>query len=183
MTEGLSDQATKTTNNNKKLSRKKFTDDIGYLFGDDEDAEILSEESVLLSGKGDYEKKRNGGSRASHGKNFSSDLENFLKEAFEESFEAHAQGATSAASMDSQIKKRNRRPSSGLDLLIRSTVEPIITSETDAHIRRVTLLVDQKKLEKLKTIARLERTYLKNIVDDIVETYIESYEQQKGNVE
>ena len=163
------------------MSKKKFTDSIGNLFGDD-DADILSEGSVLLTATSVSDKKRNPqSSRASHGKNFASDLENFLKEAFEESLETHLQGDTRAA-VDTQLKKRNRRPSGGLDLLIRSTIEPTVTFDTDAHTRRVTLLFDPKKLDKLKTIARLERTYLKDIVDELVLEFIQQYEQKKGRL-
>lgn len=164
------------------MSRKKFTDNIGNLFGDD-DADILSEESVLLTATSVSDKKRNPqSSRASHGKNFATDLESFLKEAFEESLEAYTQGEARTAA-DTQLKKRNRRPSGGLDLLIRSTVEPVVTSDADTHTRRVTLLFDQKKLEKLKTIARLERTYLKDIMDELVLEFIQHYEQKKGRLE
>lgn len=164
------------------MSRKKFTANLGNLFGDD-DADILSEESVLLATPTVVEKKRiQPSSRTSHGKNFASDLESFLKEAFEESFELQSQGGTQAAMMDAQIKKRSHRPASGLDLLIRSTLEPIAMTDEDARTRRVTLLFDQKKLEKLKTIARLERTYLKDIVDEIVQGFIRTYEKEKGNL-
>lgn len=164
------------------MSRKKFTDDIGNLFSDD-DADILSEESVLLTASSVSDKKRNPqSSRASHGKHFASDLESFLKEAFEDSLEAHTQGDARTA-VDTQLKKRNRRPSGGLDLLIRNTIEPVVTTEADLHTRRVTLLFDLKKLEKLKTIARLERTYLKDIVDELVLEFIQHYEQKKGRLE
>ncbi len=163
------------------MSRKKFTDDIGHIFGED-DADILSEESVLLSATSASDKKRNQPGRSSQGKHFTSDLESFLKEAFEESYEAQTQGDTRAA-VDTQIKKRNRRPPGGLDLLIRSTVEPVAVMDEDTHTRRVTLLFEQKKLEKLKTIARLERTYLKNIIDELVLEYIQMYEKEKGKLE
>lgn len=109
---------------------------------------------------------------------FASDLELFLKEAFEESYEAQMQEEAS----DALPKKRSRRPDSGLDLLIRSTVEPVAISDNNTPERRVTLLIDQLKLEKLKTIAKLERTYIKNIMDDIVQEFIKSYEKKKGNL-
>lgn len=164
------------------MSRKKFTDDIGHLFGED-DADILSEESVLLTGTSASDKKRNQTGRSAQGKHFAADLESFLKEAFEESYEAQTQQGENRTAVDTQIKKRARRPMGGLDLLIRSTVEPVATTDADSLTRRVTLLFDQKKLEKLKTIARLERTYLKDIVDDLVLEFIQSYEQTKGKLE
>lgn len=164
------------------MSRKKFTDNIGHLFGED-DSDILSEESVLISAKSAIDKKRTPqSSRSSQGKHFADDLESFLKEAFEESYETQTQGETRAA-VDTQIKKRNRRPMGGLDLLIRSTLEPVTAADSDAHTRRVTLLFDPKKLEKLKTIARLERTYLKDIMDELVLEFIQEYEKKKGVVE
>lgn len=85
--------------------------------------------------------------------------------------------------VDTQLKKRSRRPTGGLDLLIRSTVEPVAVTDADTHTRRVTLLFDPKKLEKLKTIAKLERTYLKNIMDELVQDFIQHYEKQKGKLE
>lgn len=164
------------------MSRKKFVEDFGTLFGD-EDAAILSEDSVLLSGKSAEESKRNR-SKSSHGKNFASDLESFLEEAFEESFDEQLQqNESKPPKIESQIKKRSRRPMGGLDSLIRSTVEPSHIEVEDLPTRRITLIFDKRKLEKLKTIARLERTYLKDIIDDIVEEFLQGYESQKGQVE
>lgn len=163
------------------MSKKKFIEGIEDLFNDTKD-NILSEESVLLSNS--VEKKRSQqASRAAHGKDFSSDLEIFLKEAFEDSFDTHFQSESKQPVADLQIKKRNRKPFSGLDALIRSTLEPLAIEMEQSAVRRVTLLFDERKLDKLKTIARLERTYLKNIVDAIVEDYILSYEQKRGNLE
>lgn len=153
------------------MGRKKLVEDFGTLFGDD-DAGILSEDSVLLSGKKRPEPK----GRGSHSKNFASDLESFLEETFEESFETHLQADPSAAEVEAQIKKRNRRPMSGLDALIRSTVEPSSIEMHELPTRRVTLVFDKNKLDKLKTIARVERTYLKDIIDDIVENFLRTYE-------
>jgi len=38
-------------------------------------------------------------------------------------------------------------------------------------------------LNKLKSIARMERSYLKDIIDEIVESFINEYEVKKGSVE
>ena len=165
------------------MGRKKLIEDFGTLFGDD-DAGILSEDSVLLSGKKHSEapKRQESKNRVSHGKNFASDLESFLEETFEESFEAHLQAEPSAAEVEAQIKKRSRRPLSGLDALIRSTVEPSSMEMHELPTRRVTLVFDKNKLDKLKTIARVERTYLKDIIDDIVEDFLRTYEAEKKSL-
>ncbi len=164
------------------MGRKKLVEDFGTLFGDD-DAGILSEDSVLLSGKkrSAAPKRHEPKGRVSHGKNFASDLESFLEETFEESFETHLQAEQNAAEVEAQIKKRSRRPPGGLDALIRSTVEPSSIEMHELPTRRVTLVFDKNKLDKLKTIARVERTYLKDIIDDIVEDFLRTYETGQKN--
>jgi dTDP-4-dehydrorhamnose reductase len=42
---------------------------------------------------------------------------------------------------------------------------------------------DESKLNKLKSIARMERSYLKDIIDEIVEEFIKEYEVQKGLID
>jgi hypothetical protein len=43
----------------------------------------------------------------------------------------------------------------------------------------LTLQFDERKLEKLKDIARMEKTLLRDIIDSIVEDYISRWEKQK----
>ncbi|NJL74276.1 MAG: hypothetical protein HC892_03750 [Saprospiraceae bacterium] len=71
---------------------------------------------------------------------------------------------------------------SGLDNLIRSTVESSRIEIHEANVRRVTFCFEEDKIEKLKTIARLEKTYLKNVIHDIVTEYIAQYEQERGKI-
>ena len=79
---------------------------------------------------------------------------------------------------EAEIKKRSSKPMEGLDALIRSTVEPKVQFDQNAT-RRLTLQFDERKLEKLKTIARMEKTLLRDIIDGIVEEYIARWEKQK----
>jgi hypothetical protein len=51
------------------------------------------------------------------------------------------------------------------------------------NTRRLTLVFDESKLNKLKSIARMERSYLKDIIDEIVESFIKEYEVSKGVLE
>jgi hypothetical protein len=40
--------------------------------------------------------------------------------------------------------------------------------------------VDRTKLEQLKTIARLENSFLKDLLVDLIDEYITEYTQEKG---
>jgi hypothetical protein len=113
-------------------------------------------------------------SKKAQGKRFTDDLQAFLMEAFEESFERQMQQVPAEA----EIKKRSSKTMEGLDALIRSTVEPKVQFDQHAT-RRLTLQFDERKLEKLKTIARMEKTLLRDIIDGIVEEYIARWEKQK----
>jgi hypothetical protein len=46
--------------------------------------------------------------------------------------------------------------------------------------RRLTVAVDKTKLEKLKTIARLENSVLKDLLVELIDAYIQEYPVKKG---
>lgn len=119
--------------------------------------------------------------RRSHGKKFSEDLQTFLQEAFDDSFEKYSD--PNYVQDDSSNKKRTLKPMAGLDAILRSTVDPKSMRLGPGNTRRLTLVFDESKLNKLKSIARLERSYLKDIIDEIVEEFIKEYEVQKGFIE
>src|SRR5690606_5056990 len=113
-------------------------------------------------------------------KDFASELNSLFEETLQETIHEKAKQIKRNAAQ--ATKRRTRKPLSGLDLLIRRTVE---TSESEVESmppRRVTLVFEPDKLEKLKTIARLEKSYLKDIVSGLVEEYIESYERKRGKL-
>lgn len=115
--------------------------------------------------------------RSSSGKNFSSDLQSFLQEAFDDSVERQLeerQKRDEAAPVQPSVKKKQRRPMAGLDALIRSTVDPQPeeTGTESGRPKRITLSFDPVKLEKLKSIARDQRALLRDVIDEIVEEYL-----------
>lgn len=118
--------------------------------------------------------------RSSSGKNFSSDLQSFLQEAFDDSMERQLeerQQRDEAAPTEPSVKKKHRRPMAGLDALIRSTVDPQAATDPDSgRPKRITLSFDPIKLEKLKTIARDQRALLRDVIDEIVEDYLDRRE-------
>jgi len=70
---------------------------------------------------------------------------------------------------------------SGLDALIRQTIDiQDLEKEEQRGIRRLTVAVDREKLDKLKAIARMENAYLKDLLLELIDDYINEYADQKG---
>ncbi len=154
------------------MSKKTFSEGLDDLFSDahDEQAAVAVRPAERRSGH----------------KNFMSDLDSLLQEALEESlerFEANQPDTTtpSGKTKASGANISYRAPVSGLDALIRQTidVQEIATDEASGK-KRLTVTVDRTKLEKLKAIARLENSYMKDLLVSLIDEYIEEYTQQKG---
>lgn len=109
-------------------------------------------------------------------KNFTNSFSSLFEEAFEETIDEKIQEIKQGKPVAS--KRRTKKLDTGIDQLIKSTIE---TSQVEVkeirHHKRVTFLFDEKKLEKLKQIAKLEKLYLKDILNDIVSDFIKEYEQ------
>ncbi len=125
--------------------------------------------------------------RRSGHKNFMSDLDSLLQEALDESLERFDVNQPDTTTPSGKTKATSssvssyRSPMSGLDALIRQTidVQEIATDEASGK-KRLTVAVDRTKLEKLKAIARLENSYMKDLLVHLIDDYIEEYTQQKG---
>lgn len=119
-------------------------------------------------------------------KNFLTDIDALLQEALEESLERYESGQPDTTTPSGKTKATGsaagfRSPVSGLDALIRQTidVQEIATDETSGK-KRLTVSVDKTKVEKLKSIARLENAYLKDLLIQLIDSYIDEYTHQKG---
>ena len=167
------------------MSKKKFNEGLERLFVEME-KDSASAVSALLeapdAGQGGNTPLGKEGSTTVQkrplGKKFGEDMESFLHAAFEESFERQMRSDFSPAD-ETAIKKRSHRPVGGLDALIRNTVQPQEVHFDEHATRRLTLVFDELKLKKLREIARMEKTYLKDIIDEIVAAFIQTYEEKK----
>ena len=84
-----------------------------------------------------------------------------------------------------KAKKRRVIPrSGGLDSLIRSTVEDsLMVIEPTSNNKRVSFVFDKSKLKKLKSIAKIKKAYLKDIIDEVVAEYLAEFESKHGNID
>lgn len=163
------------------MSKKKFTDGLESLFGDSSEEKFESGGLLVEEKVKPVKRTRKSVSR----KNFTSDLDSLFEDALKETI--HEQKQKLGKGLESKSKsashqKRERKPLTGIDALIRRTVETSSLEIGSGVKKRVTFTFDRKKLEKLKKIARIEKSYLKDIIGELVGEFIDDYETKKGGV-
>ncbi len=132
--------------------------------------------------------------RSSSRKNFTTDLDTLLQEALQETFEEQVagrnqqKGTTNKNTVKAFHKQRGgKRPMSGLDQLIRRTIESsdmdIAEEKPNSGKKRLVVTFEKEKVDKLKKIARMEKAYLKEILSDLVANFIKEYESKKGSID
>jgi hypothetical protein len=159
------------------MSKKRFSEGLEGLFNEAADASGSS--SAVLE-----RHEAPSGRKAAH-KNFMSDLDALLQEALDDSLEryesAHSDFSNAGGKSKTAIRNSPLPRYGGLDALIRQTVDmQEMTTDEATGKKRLTVSVDKTKLEKLKAIARLENSYLKDLLSHVIDGYIVEYTQQKG---
>ncbi|HNM26100.1 MAG TPA: hypothetical protein PKL15_11750 [Saprospiraceae bacterium] len=153
------------------MSKKRFSEGLDDLFKD------LTPEATAIT----TESTRSG-ERRHHGKNFVTDLDALLQEALDESLEKYEASSPSISGNKSKSTAAGHRSGlTGIDALIRQTIDlQELTTDENTGKRRLTVVVDRTKLDKLKTIARLENSYLKDLLVGLIDEYIKEYVRDKG---
>jgi hypothetical protein len=160
------------------MSKKKFTDGLESLFtvSDEETVEhysngIYSETTseTVVEPVAEAKPKRSG-------KNFTADLGSAMQDAFVRSEDTFLTQEDNI-NLNDVSKKTMRKPLTGLDALLRRTIESTdLDNETK---RRVVLIIESGKFEKLKEIAREESLFLKDIIEKSVSFFIDDYDRRK----
>jgi len=159
------------------MSKKKFSEGLDDLFSDAQHGH-----GALFSS----ETRSSPAARKNVHKNFMSDLDSLLQEALEESLEKYDANQPDTTTPSAKTKTTGFTPAAhtgynGLDALIRQTIDvQEINIDEYSGKKRLTVSVDKSKLEKLKVIARLENSYLKDLLVTLIDGYIEEYTQEKG---
>lgn len=141
------------------------------LFGDTSVEDTEQELSLFPE---DDAKAKNAKDKDSN-KGFTSQLDAFLADAFETQEET----SKSTDKKAKQPRKLNTRPRlSGLDMLIRKTADAPAASRLKApDKRRLTLAFNKAQLAKLKEIATTEGIYLKDLINQLIERYLEQHDK------
>lgn len=171
------------------MSKKKFTDGLESLFSTDAKDEVGNKGTSFLNPREEGGTATVARKRSSSRKNFTTDLDSLLEEALQESFAEQMaakerEKTETKKAKESHHQSQRRRPASGLDMLIRRTVEKgSVEADRKTGTKRLTVTFDKEKIQKLKRIARMEKAYLKDILGELVGEYIEKYESEKGGVD
>ena len=157
------------------MGKKRFSEGLDDLFNDAPAEQSHRDEAPMPASE-----------RKGTHKNFLFGLDALLQEALEESLEKYESNQPDSTTPSARTKPASADSLSskhltGLDSLIRQTIDvhEINTDEATGK-RRLTVAVDKTKVEKLKTIARLENSYLKDLLVTLIDGYINEYTQQKG---
>ena len=170
------------------MSKKKFKAGLESLFGDTGGDDQLPGIRPLLVEEETTENKtsivRSKRAKRRSSKNFTSDLEDLFHSALDKEYKEKIDKKPMPKGRDTQIKKRSERPVIGIDALIRRTSVGT-REEIGIHSplkKRVTFTLEKHKIEQLKSIAKSQKAYLKDIVDDIISTYLNERTDQPPSV-
>jgi len=158
------------------VAKKKFTSGLESVFGDTSEAYVPGADVVSPLKKKKGRKTSTTKRRHSSAKNFTSDLDSLFETALEEAIvESKSVGTAGTRA----FKKRVKKPSiTGLDALIRSTVEDNYEELVPKELKRVTFTTRKEHVMKLKQIARREKKYIKDILGKLLEGFLEEYESK-----
>ncbi len=167
----------------KKKNKKSFSDNLELLFSermqDDNAQDNLSmlEDTPAKKEKGSTAAKTKAKAKKSGRKSFSSNLEQFFK--------ASIDGVLDGVVTDVQskiVKDKTNKRVVGLDLLIRQTTKDnnlVSGSDIKSKTKRVTVVLDTKKIDELKRIAKLEKLRLHQIIGSLVKDYIDEMNKEQ----
>jgi hypothetical protein len=119
-------------------------------------------------------------------KNFTSDLDALFRDAMTEAVEERVTKIKRSVGIEDDPFEESARlfkkPLSGLDALIRQTMDTSLAGMEHAAVKRITLLFESAKIDKLKNIAKLERAFMKDLVQGVISEFIVDYEKRKGAI-
>lgn len=164
------------------MSKKRFTDGLESLFGFSEGGELPEESPLLEETEVKVKVVSKSKKKGRSSKNFTSDLDSLFADSLQETIEETRTDYRENGSVKVDKKRKQRRPVSGLDALIRRTVEGGESEVSYDKRKRVTFVFEKAKVEKLKKIAKSQKMYLKDILGDIVKDYLKKYEKEEGTL-
>lgn len=122
--------------------------------------------------------------RSTTSKSFTDDLSSLFNDSIMESVQERVkqikeQPKPTKKSTSARKQKARADKPTGLDILIRRTVESSKVNISSEPKRRITFLFEEEKITRLKSIANARQAYIKDIIGDIVSEFINDYEKKE----
>ncbi len=112
--------------------------------------------------------------KKSTSKTFALDLDAFLQDVLNESINEEM-----SRDQSQELKLPDRKEGhAGIDALIRSTLETSQMEINASKSKRVTFFFDERKVDKLKEIAKHENVYMREVISRIVAEYLARLEKE-----
>ena len=173
------------------MSKKKFTDGLESLFGMAHEDDLQESSPLLVDTreevKVDKQVKKKSRTKKKSGKSFTSDLDSLFTAAITDALEKKTKKPeeenkeVASTSKPSALKRARRKTLTGIDALIRQTIAGSrVDYDEGTAKKRVTFIYDKNKLARLKAIAKVEKSYLKDIIGKVVSEFIDDYEKKHG---
>ena len=171
----------------RKKNKKSFSGNLELLFQErleenDAREEILMprQESPAAAPKSDppkstrAKKPKAKAKSKSKRKSFSSNLERFFKDNIEGLLDDVLDSDVADTKRQLLDQEKSQRKPVGLDLLIKRTTEAVPEAQPKSNktTKRVTVVLDAKKLDALKRIAKEEKRRLQQIIGELVNDYL-----------
>ncbi len=158
------------------MSKKKFTNGLESVFTDSYEEDevstaVLEEAPEARSSRGTVRKG---------GKDFSGDMDDVILKSFVTNGEPQPFNDNNEHNNYAHMKKAQRRPLNGLEALLSRTLE---YGELDADTKkRIVLILENNKVERLKEIAKEEQLFLKDIIVKSVSYYIDQHDKKRSRL-
>lgn len=170
------------------MSKKSFSDGLESLFSSSHREEKL-ETIARPKRKGSAEKQRKPSLaspdeisdlfpdqtvKKSTSKTFALDLDAFLQDVLNESISEEL----AREQPQDHRPPEHKEGHAGIDALIRSTLETSQMEINAGKSKRVTFFFDERKVDKLKEIAKQENLYMREVISRIVAEYLAKMEKE-----
>lgn len=163
----------------RKRNKKSFSDNLELIFQERLEDDDARDELVLPPAqKKSASKKKTTRKSKSKRKSFSSNLEQFFKDNIEGILDDVLDNDVVDTKRELLDQDKGNRKPVGLDLLIKRTTEAVPEAQPRANktTKRVTVVLDAKKLDALKRIAKEEKRRLQQIIGELVNDYVRESE-------
>jgi hypothetical protein len=168
------------------VAKKKFTSDFDSIFDVSETEPLKITNEDIAADLPTAPTASPVSNKKATLKNFTSDLDALFRDAMSEAVEERVTKIKRSVGIEDDPFEESARlfkkPLSGLDALIRQTMDTSLAGMEHAAVKRITLLFESAKIDKLKNIAKLERAFMKDLVQGVISEFIVDYEKRKGAI-